>query len=185
MKELTKEQKKIISIAAIVLVFIVLFWSFVYLPQSRKLGAIKEELRNADAQIAEINRLTQGRDLTEVVTQLNKQLDKTDDILPAHEDTIVNFLSQSARSLGIDVKNMNVSERKVTDVYVAGRRVEELPVSMNIASDFKSIGEYLNILRDSSLVLVRVREIDIKGNGLGHPELNASLQITAYLLPEG
>lgn len=184
MKKLSRKQQKIIGIAIAVIAFIFLFWFFVYVPQSRQLSSKKSKLKEVESQIAQINQIIQGRDLTIVVADLNQQLKKATDKLPFRQEVVINYLSENARNLKIEVKNINLSEKNVQESQIAGYKIEELPVTMNLSCDFRSLGEYLNILRDNQFLLTRVRQLDIEGSGEGKARLNIGLQISIYLAKE-
>jgi len=181
MKKLTKEQIKIIYISAVVLVFLIIFWIFVYRPQTRELTSIKQELIQAEAQIAEINRLIGDKELTQAAKELNMDFNKIASQLPSGEEDVIDVLSDKARSLSIEVKNITPSGRQVLEDKIAGYNIEELSVSMKIVCEYKVLGEYLNNLRNNLPVLVRVRQINIKGKGEGRPNLEVALEISAYL----
>ncbi|MBM3248619.1 MAG: hypothetical protein FJZ10_04280, partial [Candidatus Omnitrophica bacterium] len=68
--KITKEQKKILYVSVVALLFFVLFWSFIYRPQSGKFLALKQELRDTENKIAEILNLTNGEELTVAVKKL-------------------------------------------------------------------------------------------------------------------
>lgn len=183
-KKLTKEQKKIISLSAMVLVFLLIFWIFIYAPQARSFTAIKQELKQAEAQIAEIMSMTAGKELTQAFKDLKTDLVKISGKLPSGEEAVIYNLSESARKLGIEVKNIIPSGKRLLENRVSGYDIEELPISMNLSSDYRAMGEYLNMLRNRFPVLVKVRQLDIKGKGEGRTDLDVALQILAYLSRE-
>lgn len=180
-KELTREQKKIIYIAVVVAAFIILFWAVVYAPQSRRLTAVKNKLSAAEAQIAQITRLAQNRDLGQVVTDLSKQLNQMAAKLPAREEGVLNYLSKTARDLKIEIKDMDLADKKTLEGKIPGYVVAELPVVLSLSAEFRSLGEYLNVLEDNSSILVQVRQLEIKGSGEGHPKLDINLKLLVYL----
>lgn len=181
LKKLTNEQKKIIYISAIMALFLFFFWTFVYNPQSKKFSTIKRELTEAEQQIAQIMSIAAGRNLADAVGELNKNLMEVTSMLPAEETTVISSLSQAARRLKIEVKNIIPSGRQVLENKVSGYVIEELPISMSLICEYRVLGEYLNILRNKFPVLVRVKQLDIKGKGEGTPNLDISLQIVTYL----
>ena len=181
MKKLTKEQKRIIYLGAIILVAIILFWLIIYAPQSRRLRAIKNQLNDAEARIAEITQIAEGEDLSVVVRKYNEQLIGLQNKFPSSEEAVINFLSENARRLKIDVKNITMAANILLKDKIPGYEVEELPISMNLSCDYRSLGEYLSILRNDASILARIRQLGIRGEGEGRPVLNVTLQISVYL----
>lgn len=180
-RNLSKEQKKIIYISAVTLVFLLVLWIFVYRPQSRKFAGIKSELTQVESQIAEISRLSAGKDLAAAVVDLRMGLAKLSAKLPAEDQEVIYHLSENAKKLKIEVKNVTPAGRRLLENKVAGYDIEELPISMNLVAEFRVLGEYLNILRNNLGVLIRVRQLDIRGKGEGRADLDIALQLCAYL----
>lgn len=183
-KNLSKAQRKIIYISAVVLISLLIFWIFVYGPQSRKFAKIKLKLTQAENQIAEILRLTAGKDLVVAVTELRTNLTKVTAELPAEDEDVIYNLSENAKKLKIEVRNMAPSGRRLLANKIPNYDIEELPISMNLVCEYRVLGEYLNILRNSFPVLIRVRQLDIKGKGEGRTDLDVTLQVSAYLAHE-
>jgi len=181
MKRLTKEQKKIIYIASVIIIFLFLFWNFVYAPQKRRLWDIKDKLTQREAEIEGIKRISHGQPLQDAVKDLNMRLRAASARLPASEEGIIKSLSEEAKKLKIDVQNTDPGEKKILPNKIPGFQIEELPISLDIVSEYKAIGEYLDILINQFPFLVRVRQFDIQGSGEGSPNLNVKLEISAYL----
>jgi Tfp pilus assembly protein PilO len=184
MINLTREQLKIIKIGIVVLVFLLGFWFFVYIPQSKKLTSIKRQLSYIESQISEINKLIENKELTEAVKKLKLELDKNISQLPSGEEDIIDVLSQKAKDLNIEVKDIIPSSSRILEDEVSGYKIEELSISMKFSCEYKVLGEYLDILKDNFPVLVRINSIDVKGRGEGKPVLDVSLQISTYLSKE-
>lgn len=180
-KKLTKEQKKIIYISLVVLTFFFSFWIFVYGPQTRKFTSIKEELTQTEARTAEILSIAKGRDLAQAIRDLKINFIEVMGRFPGGEEMVIYNLSETAKKLKIEVKNIVPSTKQLLENKITGYDIEELPISLNLVSEFRSLGEYLNILRNNFPVLIRVRDLDIKGNGEGRALLEVALQISAYL----
>lgn len=182
--KITKEQKKILYISAVVLLFFVCFWSFIYRPQGSKFLETKKELAATEKQISEILSLTKGEELSEAVKKLKVSFDKTSGEFSQGEEGLIRNLSDQANRLKIKVKNINTAVSRSLDVQVAGRKLEELSISMNLSAEYRQLGEYLDILRNNLPILVKVTQVDIKGAGEGVPELSIELKLLAYLFKE-
>ena len=182
MRKLSREQEKIIYIAGVVIVFLILFFIFVYSPQERKLSDIKKKLNYAESEIAEINRITQGKPLELAVSDLNLQLKNLTGRLPFRSEDVVKNLSDAAREFKVEVKNIAFAAEQKSSGKIPGYTVKELPISMKLSCEYRNIGEYLHKLRTDFPILVRVKQLLIEGSGEGSPQLDVSLQISAYLL---
>ncbi|MEK6728078.1 MAG: type 4a pilus biogenesis protein PilO [Candidatus Omnitrophota bacterium] len=181
MKKLSREQEKIIYITGVAIIFLILFIIFVYSPQKRKLSDIKKKLSYAESEIAEINRITQGKPLEQAVSGLNLQLKNLTAQLPFRIEDVVKSLSDAARQFKVDVKNIAFSAEQKYSGKIPGYIVKELPISMKLSSEYKNLGEYLHKLRTDFPVFIRVKQLAIEGSGEGVPELSVSLQVSAYL----
>lgn len=178
----TKKQQKIIYSGIIVLVTILAILIFVYLPQKAKLEGIKKELKAVDGQIAQLNELSQGRELVEVVQELNAKFKEISDLLPRREEEVVRALSELARSIGIEIKNLVPSEKELLDVQVSGFVIERQKISLDLICNFKMLGEYLHALRDEFPFLVSFEELTVNGQGEGEYRLLIGLRLSAYLV---
>lgn len=181
LKKLTKEQKKIIGFFLIAVLFLFLFWLLVYNPQKIKSQEIEKDLAWTENQIDEIHRLVEGKDLTEAVSELKLNFLNLANMLPSQDQTVIANLLEAAKKLGVEVKNISPSAKQEIQTNLPGYIVEELPISLKLVTEYKSLGEYINLLRSNFLVLIKINKLDIKGNGEGKYLLDAELKLSAYL----
>ncbi len=181
MKSPSAQQKKIIYITLIISFFFFLFWFFVYAPQNRRLNLAKQQLKETEAQITEIMRITKGRKLSYAIRGLKEQFQRMAMMLPSTEQEAAIQVSEGARSQKIEIKNLAFAPKRPGKAKIAKYEIEELPISMNLACEFRVLGGYLSNLRNSSTLLTKVRELNIKSNGEGRPGLEVNLQISVYL----
>lgn len=180
MRKITKEQKKIIYIALILSFFEFSLWGLIIMPQKKKLTMLQKKLSDTEAQIAEVEQITQGRNMSEVVTGLNKELSDALGKLPSRQEIVIGYLTDNARNLGIIIRNFSLSDKQVIANEVAGYMVTEMPITINLTGEYQAIAEYLNALRDDTALLIRIENIDIKSKGGENVYLDASLQVNAY-----
>ncbi|MCX5710060.1 MAG: type 4a pilus biogenesis protein PilO [Candidatus Omnitrophica bacterium] len=181
MKELTKEQKKIIYIALIIAGFILAFVVFVYAPQSKRLAAIRMQLNAAEAQIAEISRITEGKDLNQAVKDLSSKLTAASKTLPPDEESIIASLTEAAKKSKVQINTLDPDDKIKLAQGVAGYDLSELPIKLSLSGEYRAIGEYIDGLLNDFPNLVRVKQLSIQGKGEGRPILDANLQISVYL----
>ncbi|MFH1414392.1 MAG: hypothetical protein ABIG56_06055 [Candidatus Omnitrophota bacterium] len=185
MKRITREQKKIIFIASIIVVFLICFWVFIYRPQSEKFNSIKKELKNTKTKIEEINNIIRGRDLVEAVKDLNIEFNQMVNLLILEDEDVISHLSEFARKLKIEVKDIIPSKRELFEGQVVGYDIEVLPISLSLVCEYKNLGDYLNFLWEDFPALVRIKQLQIFEEGGGdNPFLDVRLQILAYLVKE-
>ncbi|MCX5713127.1 MAG: hypothetical protein NTY47_08770 [Candidatus Omnitrophica bacterium] len=145
---------------------------------------LRQALTYAEDQIADINKMTQGKDLSEAVTKFNKDLARAAAKLPLRQEVVLNYLSDNARRFNIDVKNMVLADKQIVKDIIPGLEIDEIPVSMTLTGDFRSLGDYLNLLTNDESVLTILKKIDIIGGGEGRTKLDISLKVSAYLAKE-
>jgi len=185
MMQPTKEQKKIIYISAVLLIFLFLCVIFIYNPQKNRLKNIKTRLNYAETEIAEINRITQGLPLEQAVRDLNTKLNQLAAKMPSRQDDVVEDLSNEARRLKLNVAKMDPDDSQVIPGKITGYVIKEFPVNIKFSGEYRNIAEYLGKLRNDFPDLVRIRQITIKGNGEGQVILDVDLQVWAYLAEAG
>jgi len=184
MTGLTKAQKKIIIISLGVLFFLIFIWIFIYLPQSKKVNSIEKELNSAEAKIAEIINIAEGNDLAEIVKDFRIKLDSLRSQLPGRDEIIIEAITTAARGLNLKVENIFFSDRQASERQVSGLKIEEIPISMKIVSEYRNFGQFLNLLRSNFPILIKFKKLDISGRE-GPPSIvNISLDLAAYLSKE-
>jgi hypothetical protein len=164
-----------------VVAFLLIFWLFIYLPSSRKLKAIKEELHSAQTKIDQINKIVGEKELAQVVTDLTKKLSDLKSKLPGKDEAIISNLSQRARELKVETKKISILGKMPLENPVAGSNIEKLSLSLELSGEFKALGEYIDNLRNNFPVLITIDKLSISGQGEGRYSLDASLQLEAYL----
>lgn len=182
MKQLPKQQ--IFYLAAGVLIFILFFWIFIYAPANRKLSRIKQKLAYTENQIADIAGIAQGRDLSEAMAKLNKDLIRSASRLPLRRETVTNYLSDNAARFNIDVKNMVLAQNRAITGKIPGLEIDETPITMTLTADYRSLGDFLNSLTNDESMLIILKKLEIQGAGEGRTKLDITLKVNAYLAKE-
>jgi len=177
---LTIQQRKILYIAGIILISLFLFSFLIFIPQRRKLADIKNKLRLAEAKIAQISALTKGQDLGLAVRQLNQQFIAASKRLPQQEAAL-SFLAENARRHKIGVKNISLGEGVFIKNKVSPGDLEIIPVNMSLSGDYRSLGEFLQVLDSDQSILVKIKKLEIRSKAIGDPQLEINLQLSAYL----
>ncbi len=181
MKKLTPEQKKIIYLTAGVFIFLFILLFFIYLPSKRQVSSIKKQLSLAREEIAQINKLVGEKELAQVIKDLKTQADSLRSRLPFRDETIIANLTQKARSLNLEIKNIAISDRQPLEQKVSGTALEKLFLSLDLSGEYKALGEYLNCLRNDFPAAVTVDKLKISSGGEGKSILEINLGLWAYL----
>jgi Tfp pilus assembly protein PilO len=181
MKKITKEQIKIIAITVSGVVFLLCFWIFVYWPQSKKLGLIKKDLELTEAKINEVKEITQGKDLSVAVAELNSKFGSYASLLPSNLEDLISKVSNKARSSNVEIKSISPQKPDLIDDRITNYPIEKFVIQMSIVSKFKELGDFLYYLESDFIHLVQVKQVDIKGRGESNPVLDVTLQILCYL----
>jgi hypothetical protein len=181
---LTKAQKKIVLAGALIFFSLLLFWLFIYRPQKKKFSDIKASLTQIESKTEQILSIASGKELPSAIKDLKVNFVELSGRLPAQEQTVIHALLETAKNKKIEVKNITPLGRNLVPSAISGCTVEELPFKLQLACEYRTLGEFLDILRNNFPVLVKVRHLNIKGTGEGRVNLNSNLEIQAYLSKE-
>jgi hypothetical protein len=180
LNKLTKAQKKIIEISSLALLALAVFWFLVYLPQSRKLATLKQQLSSIEGEIAAIQIIAKDRELGTVVKDLKTELGQLNRKFAPDDQAVVYQLSESAKKAGIEVKNIDPQDKSSAGT-AAGLNIEELPVALELSCDYRALGEYLDFLQDEFVYLAKIKDVSMSGHGRGNPRLDVTVHISVYL----
>ncbi|MEW6101243.1 MAG: GspMb/PilO family protein [Candidatus Omnitrophota bacterium] len=180
LNKLTKEQKKIIYLSIFTFGLLILAWAVVYRPLGRQYALARKELGLIESQIEEINRLTSGKELNQAVKEMKVELSGLKNYFPDTDEKVIYNLLEAAKKLKIQVKSISPFAKKPLEDNASGFQMEEFPVSLRLACEYRSLCEYLYSLRNNFPFLVSINEVNIQGRGEGEPQLDASLKISVY-----
>ncbi len=184
MLEITKTQKKIIIFSLGGLFLFGFAWFFIYFPQSKRVKTIERKLSSTEADIAEIISITKNRDLGDAVRDFRIELSNLSKQLPRRDDVIIAALTKAARDLNVKINNISFSTRRLSEKQVPGLKIEEIPITMRLVCEFRSLGQFLTLLRSNFPILIKVEKLDIQGQE-GKPNLSEiTLEVVAYLSKE-
>lgn len=181
MARLTKAQKNIILLSILAVIFLLCFWIFVYLPQQKRLSSIHKEISYIDTQIAQINEMTGGSDLTEALSDFNARIRDMSAIFSSNDEEVIGSLSKEAKKLKIEIESIKPLEKQPVKDLDPSLNIEELPIAMQLSCEFKDLANYLKILREEFPVLIKMKRLEVKGGGEGKDLLSVNLDISAYL----
>lgn len=181
---IAKEQKKIIGVFGIVFIAVLILWFFIYLPQKKKFVQIREELKNTEIQISQIMDLAKTEKIEVVAQKLNKEFNSLKMRFNGNEREVINNLSSEAEKFKVAVKSITPREKVQFNADAKSYSCQELPVTMKLAGGFRNLGEYLSSLEDNTGILVSIKKLEINTAGVGAPNLDISVDLSAYILKE-
>lgn len=175
-----------ISIGIIILAFLIFIW-LIYIPHKHALDMLKAEVQATDRDILAIKaQAGAGESLETAIEGLRKYLARLENKFPSKEEVALRELSALAQKSGIDITSMSpMKKQPVKDIgnkpiSIEGYRIEELNVAIDITAGYRSVGEYIRMLKDDCPVFIRINNITMSGGG--SPGLRVNLVITVYLL---
>ena len=189
MKDISPSQKKMVGIAAVVMLLAVLTGVFIYAPTLRKVGLLKNELMVAQNQIEQIEAAVGGGpSIAEGIKLLKDRHSKLDMKFPSREEEALRLVSEFARARGISIISMKSRPKtEFLDVENKSVGMEEkicriLPVSIELTSSYKDLGQYIEILNESLPAYVTIEKLKIRKESGTASDLRIILELNLYLL---
>ncbi len=187
--EITKRQKKIFMFVGIVALTFAVFIIFIYLPTKRHLVQLKDEYFVLQNEINEFNKsIGEGKPLEQAILSLRNRLETLDKKFPEKEEIVLRELSALAENLSIEIssirpeKKKEIKEIENTPIDIKGCIVQEMPISMNLRTSYKTLGEFLKVLKEAFPVFIKIDNVRItKTADKNSPLLDVSLSLNTYL----
>ena len=193
--KVSRERKKVLIIAGIVIVACFVFIRLIYLPQGKRFEGLKKELQETNAEISQIKATAgiSGQDVSmaKSLDALQKKLKAMDGKFPSKEEMVLREIPNFANRYGVQITTMQPSKKRVVTaiggeaVGISGYVIEELQVGISAAGNYRNLGEYLRALRETFPTHVKINNLSLSIGGkkdLGI--LNISFSITTYLVAE-
>jgi len=164
---------------------------FIYAPTLRKVGLLKNELMVAQNQIEQIEAAVGGGpsiSITEGIKLLKDRHSKLDMKFPSREEEALRLVSEFARARGISIISMKSRPKtEFLDVENKSVGMEEkicriLPVSIELTSSYKDLGQYIEILNESLPAYVTIEKLKIRKESGTASDLRIILELNLYLL---
>lgn len=181
LSRLVREQNRIVYIGLVIFFILFCLWFFVYLAEARRFNRVRSESALIESRIDEILSIARGKNLALAIQGLRVDLTNLRNKLATGDETVIYNLSEAAKKSRLEVRSINRGAKQLLENRIPGYVIEELLVSLNLSGQYKEIGEYLKTLRDDFPILLRVKQLEIKGKGEGQEDLEIGLQVGAYL----
>ena len=187
--KLTKIQRQLALTAAMVVVVVFVFTSYVVIPLQKKSVSLKAELSSIEGEIADIKRgYGKSKTAEGASVILRKDIKAMEFKFPAKEEIILKELSDLATRNGIEVIYMKPKKTEITEmggkpIDLDETMVTEMSISMSMKAPYKRLGNFLIYLYESFPVFVRVDNAKMKSSASKTPWiLDVELNLTSYLL---
>ena len=179
MKELSKREKIIVSIVAVVL-FGFLVNRFVLEPQIKKMKQLREELESLNEQAASIGpKLVEFNRLNSELIQKKRQVAELEQELPQKVETaeVIHEVSTQARSSGLKIQQIRPQKETVLSTR-GGKRGEfrQLFINLGIRGRYEQLGNFIAGLEQQPFY-VKVAELHISKREKSEQRLEIQLKL--------
>lgn len=187
--DLTDNQKKIIIMGAVVFLIFLLFLIFLYLPASREIANLKQELIATEQQTQGIEMLlagSQSRD--EAIRLLKEKQQYLSNKFPQKEEESLRLISEIARKMNINVTSLKpgpkaeLLDEAGRQVVLEGKIANYLPISLELNCYYKDLIKYLAELKIAMPAFTSVNTLRIKKEDQSSGKIQVNVEFNLYLL---
>jgi len=193
MKDLIRENKKILvfSIAAIAL--FMLFLVFIHLPKHRSVQGMKTRIKHIETQTEKTHAMLGDLNkLGEVLASMQTELAAFESRIPAKENisSVLSELSNIAKTCSVDVLSIKPEKPKpflddnAQVVKLDKRHLESIKVELMVRAHYKAVAEYIKNIQESLNILATIDRVVIVRDELIFPKIDAELVFTVYVVGE-
>lgn len=187
--QITENQKKIIILGGVVVFVFLLFWMFIFLPSSKEIRALKNELISTDQQIQAIEILLSGSQSRDEAIRLLKQRQQyLSNKFPDKEEESLRLIPDYARKMNITVVALQPgSKTELLDhagkqIMIEGKVAYFLPISLEVSCYFRDLVKYALELKAALPAFTSINNLDIKREEPLNGKIRATIQFDLYLL---
>ncbi|MFC1703885.1 type 4a pilus biogenesis protein PilO [Candidatus Omnitrophota bacterium] len=189
MATLTKSQKKVFTVAAVLIVVFMLFVIFMYLPYVQSVKRSKAQLVTLEGLISKIEQLG-GKNipLHVGIEAFQQKLQELDSKFPDKEEESLTNISRFARESNIEIASLKPQPKSVVldesrqEVQLGGKVFRKVAVMLQLKCSYKNLVQFIEKLEQGLPALVSIERIDITKSSSGDTPLEVSLDLIVYLL---
>lgn len=187
--DLTDSQKKIVIISGSVLFIFFLFLVFLFLPASKQIRELKNELISTQMQIKGIEMLlagAQGRD--EAIRLLKEKQQYLNRKFPQKEEESIRLIPEMARKMNINVISVQPGLKTVfldaagKQVMIENKVVYYLPIALEASCYFKDLVKYIFELKANFPACISIDSLDIERESQLMGKNRVNVEFNMYLL---
>jgi Tfp pilus assembly protein PilO len=187
---ITKKQQKLLMMMGIIIIGIIVFIIFMYLPLRRKWGSLQNELNNMEVEIGKIkSSVAEEKSLEDSIVVMRNELAAIYKKFPDKEEITLRELSSLATKLGIEIVAMKPQKKNIVKelagekINIKGCVVQDMPITMYLRTDYKTLGEFFKSLKTDFPVFVKIGGVKMVRIGDKMPGLlDISLDLDTYFL---
>jgi len=187
--DITDSQRKIIIISLSVLVIFLLLCVLLFLPASKEIEILKNELISTDQQIQGIEILiagSQSRD--EAIRLLKEKQQYLSNKFPKKEEESLRLIPEIARKMNIDVISMQPGSRSELldetgkQIVIENKVANYLPITLEVSCYFKDLVKYALELKAILPAFTNVNSLRIRKENQLTGKIRANIEFNLYLL---
>lgn len=187
--DLTVNQKKIIMMGAVVFLVFLTFLILLYLPASREISNLKQELIATEQQTQGIEMLlagSQSRD--EAIRLLKEKQQYLSNKFPQKEEESLRLISEIARKMNIDVASLKpgpkaeLLDESGRQIVLEGKIANYLPISLELSCYYKDLIKYLTELKIAMPAFISVYSLRIRKADRSAGKIQVNVEFNLYLL---
>jgi len=177
----------------IMLVFIIAFSVFVYIPQHQEVARLREQISNIESQIGFTNAMLGDIEkLGLVLGQMQQEMKLFEKRLLTKEQisSIVSELSSLAQASGLEVvsirpeQSVQALDKDGKLVNMDKRPLDSIKIHLELRTSYKALAEYTRKIQDSLNILAGIDDIKISKNVDATTKLMVDLTLTVYVIGE-
>jgi Tfp pilus assembly protein PilO len=187
--EMTQSQKNIIVISAAALFVLLLLWVFLYLPGSKEITSLKNELSSTQQQIQGIEALLSGSQSRDEAIRILKQRQLyLSNKFPRQEEESLRLIPEVARKMNISVVSLQPGLRSEfldeagRQVVIDGKTASYLPITMEVVCFYKDMVSYLTELKNSLPAFISVVSLNVVKDNQLNGKVRSTIGFNLYLL---
>ncbi|MEI6831813.1 MAG: hypothetical protein WCK61_03805 [Candidatus Omnitrophota bacterium] len=187
--DVTDNQKKIIIISLSVLFIFFLFWVFLFLPASKQITILKNELISVEQQIQGIEVLIAGSQSRDEAIRLLKQRQQyLSNKFPQKEEESLRLIPEIARKMNINVISLQPGSRtELLDdagkqIVIENKIANYLPITLEVSCYFKDLVRYALELKTALPAFTSINSLDISKEDRLTGKIRVNIEFNLYIL---
>lgn len=187
--DLTDNQKKIIIVSVSLLFIFLCLWVFLYLPSSKEIALLKNELISTEQQIQSIEILLTGSpNRSEAIRLLRERQQYLNIRFPQKEEESLKLIPEIARKMNIAVTSLEPgSKTEMLDdagkqIMIENKLASYMPISLEVVCNFKDLVKYTLELKTALPAFTSVNSLEIKKVNQSTGKIQVHLEFNLYLL---
>jgi len=187
---MSEKKKQPIGIA-IILIVIIVFSVFVYMPKHREVARLKTRINDMEEQIVLTNAMLGDMEkLGHVLGQMQQEMKLFEKRLPTQKQisSIVSELSSLAQASLLEVisikpeKSVQMIDKDGQSVNMGQDPLDSMKIHLELRASYKALAEYIRKIQDSLNILAGIDDIKISGNEGTAPKLDVDMTLTIYVI---